>query len=177
MVDARRARMFCVHVMRLLRTFPSLSTSKQIQGAAAMRTVIACLVFLLLPLGNAQAGPLDEARVKARLATIARGEVDALMADYTDDCVYQWVGGALDGVYRGKAEIRALWAKFAQNQGPMELTLGKVESNTNPKGVTVIASAQYKGKLEVKVRQVFVYRDGKLAMEIWQIDPSLNLAP
>ncbi|HEX4326580.1 MAG TPA: nuclear transport factor 2 family protein [Burkholderiales bacterium] len=123
------------------------------------------------------AGPLDEARVKARIAATARGDIDAIMADYTDDCVFQWVGGGLDGEYRGKAAIRAVWDKFKANQGEMQLTLGKVESNTNPKGVTVSAIADYKGKLEVKVRQIFVYRDSKLAMEIWQIDPALNFTP
>jgi hypothetical protein len=121
----------------------------------------------------AVAGPLDEAKVKARIAATARGDVDALMAEYSDDCVFQWVGGALDGEYRGKAAIREVWTKFKANQGDMILVMGKVDSNTNPKGVTVNAYADYKGKMEVKVRQVFVYRDGKLAMEIWQIDPAL----
>ncbi|MDB5804050.1 MAG: rane protein [Betaproteobacteria bacterium] len=125
----------------------------------------------------AYAGPLDEARVKARIAATARGDIDAIMADYTDDCVFQWVGGGLDGEYRGKAAVRGVWDKFKTNQGEMQATLGKVDSNTNPKGVTVSAFAHYKGKMEVKVRQVFVYRDSKLAMEIWQIDPSLVVAP
>jgi len=122
----------------------------------------------------ALAGPLDEARVKARISSTARGDIDALMADYTEDCVFQWVGGALDGEYRGKAAIREVWSKFKANQGEMTLVMGKVDSNTNPKGVTVSAYAGYKGKMEVKVRQIFVYRDGKLAMEIWQIDPALG---
>jgi ketosteroid isomerase-like protein len=125
----------------------------------------------------AYAGPLDEARVKARIAATARGDIDAIMADYTDDAVFQWVGGGLDGEYRGKAAIRAVWDKFKTNQGEMQLTLGRVDSNTNPKGVTVSAFADYKGKMEVKVRQIFVYRDSKLAMEIWQIDPGLVIAP
>lgn len=130
---------------------------------------------LLAPV--AQAGPLDEAKVKARIAATARGEVDAIMADYADDCVFQWVGGALDGEYRGKVAIREVWNKFKTNLGEMTLVTGKVESNTNPKGVTVSALAHYKGKMEVKVRQVFVYREGKVVMEIWQIDPALNVAP
>lgn len=122
----------------------------------------------------ALAGPLDEARVKARISATARGDVEALMADYTEDCVFQWVGGALDGEYRGKAAIREVWNKFKANQGEMTLVMGRVDSNTNPKGVTVSAYADYKGRMEVKVRQIFVYRDGKLAMEIWQIDPALS---
>ena len=122
----------------------------------------------------ALAGPLDEARVKARISATARGDIEALMADYTEDCVFQWVGGTLDGEYRGKAAIREVWNKFKANQGEMTLVTGKVDSNTNPKGVTVSAYAGYKGKMEVKVRQLFVYRDGKLAMEIWQIDPTLS---
>jgi len=142
-------------------------------------TVLCCIALLMLALGSAaQAGPLDEARVKARIQNIAKTDIDALMADYADDCVYQWVGGGLDGVYKDKAAIREMWNKFKTNQGgAMEVIPGKVESFTNAKGVTVITSAHYKGKNEVKVRQVFVYRDGKVVLEIWQIDPSLSIAP
>jgi len=143
-----------------------------------MRRLVCCwIAFTLFCAGAAQAGPLDEARVKARVQATAKGDADALMADYADDCVFQWVGGALDGVYRDKAAIRDVWNRFKTNQGAMEVTQGKVESYTNPKGVTVITSADYKGKLQVKVRQVFVYRDSKVVMEIWQIDPNLTVAP
>jgi hypothetical protein len=31
------------------------------------------------------------------------------MRDYADDAYLEWVGGPLDGRYRGKAEIRAVW--------------------------------------------------------------------
>lgn len=152
-------------------SFPARPFSSPLANSLACLAL--CLGFTL----PAQAGPLDEARVKARIANTAKGDVDALMADYTDDCVFQWVGGALDGEYRGKAAIAGVWNKFKTNQGAMTVELGKVDSSTNPKGVTVNAFADYKGKMEVKVRQVFVYRDGKIALEIWQIDPNLALAP
>lgn len=152
--------------------FPRLLSALPVAPLAA---IAAALAFFAAP-SAALAGPLDEAKVKARIAATARGDIEALMAEYSDDCVFQWVGGALDGEYRGKSAIREVWTKFKANQGDMTLVMGKVDSNTNPKGVTVNAYADYKGKMEVKVRQVFVYRDGKLAMEIWQIDPSLVLA-
>lgn len=145
--------------------------------STARALCLSAALALIAAYAPAFAGPLDEARVKARINATARGDVDAIMGEYTDDCVFQWVGGALDGEYRGRAAIRAVWDKFKTNQGEMQLTLGRVESNTNPKGVTVNAFAEYKGKMNVKVRQVFVYRDGKLAMEIWQIDPGLTVAP
>ena len=156
--------------MRCPARLSSLLSARALLCAALL---CAALLAALLA-GPAQAGPLDEARARARIAAVAAGNVDALMADYADDCVFQWVGGALDGEYRGKAAIREVWNKFKTNQGEMTLAMGKVESNTNPKGVTVNAFADYKGKMEVKVRQVFVYRDGKLVMEIWQIDPALS---
>ena len=44
----------------------------------------------------------------------------------------------------------------------------------NPKGATVTSDVTFAGKNTVKVRYVMVYRDGKLADEIWQVNPSAN---
>jgi hypothetical protein len=144
-------------------------------GAAMTRTVRALGWSLLLLSASAVAGPLDEAKVRDRLDAIATGNVEALMRDYDGSAVMQWIGGKFDGAYRGTTELRKLWQEFEQSQGAMKLSFGEVESYANPKGVTVLARARYVGKLDVRVQHAFVYRDDKLVMEIWQIDPRITV--
>ena len=128
---------------------------------------------------TAQAGPLDEAKAKAHLQAIAAGDLDALMRDYPEDAYMDWVGGPLDGRYRGKAAIGEVWKKFiAANHGkPRSAKVGKLESYSNPKGTAFEVAAEYGGEKPVKAWHVFVYRDGELATEIWQIAPAIQLAP
>ncbi len=123
------------------------------------------------------AGPLDIKRGEARLKAIANGDVEALMTDYADDAYMDWVGGALDGRYRGKAAIREVWQKWvALNDGkPRTVKHGEVEEYASPKGVSVEAGAEYAGKTTVKIWHVWVYRDGRLDTEIWQVSPALKL--
>ncbi len=119
------------------------------------------------------AGPAEDAQMHFK--AVAEGKVDDLMKGYADDAVLHWVGGPLDGVYAGSAEVRKVWSKFAQAQGPLTLSASKVESSANPKGATVTANVEFKGKAPIKVRYVLLYREGKLVNEIWQIDPNLTL--
>lgn len=119
------------------------------------------------------AGPAEDAQTHFR--AIAEGKVDDLMKGYANDAMLHWVGGPLDGVYAGSAEVRKVWSKFTQAQGPLTLKLSEVETNANPKGATVTANVQFEGKAPIKVRYVLLYRDGKLANEVWQIDPNLTV--
>lgn len=139
-------------------------------------TVFAMLLFAIQP---SFAGPLDEAKAKAHLDAIAAGNMEVLMADYPDDVYMDWVGGTLDGRYRGKAAIREVWQKFiAINEGkPRPVKLSKLDIYANPKGISVEASAEYGGLKPVKVWHVLVYRDGSLDTELWQIAPSLQVTP
>lgn len=132
----------------------------------------------LFAVSLAAAGPLDEKKAAAHLQAVAAGDVEALMRDYAEDAWLDWVGGPLDGRYRGRTVIRAVWEKFvAQNDGqPRPARFGRFEQFAHPQGVTLAASAEYGGKTTVKVRHVLVYRDGELATEIWQIAPALKVA-
>ena len=114
------------------------------------------------------AGPADDAQ--AHFRAIGAGEVDKIMAAYGDGAILQWVGGPLNGMYSGADKIKEVWSKFAKN-APFEVTANKVEEGANPAGSTVTANVIFKGKAEIKVRYVLVYRDGKVVNEIWQIDP------
>lgn len=141
-------------------------------------SIVACsLLFGFLQV--AQAGPLDEAMAKAHLQAVAAGDLDALMRDYADDAYMDWVGGPLDGRYRGKAAISEVWKKFIANNGgkPRPAKFGKLESYSNPKGTSIAVSAEYGGEKPVKAWHVLTYRDGQLVTEIWQIAPAINIAP
>lgn len=125
------------------------------------------------------AGPLDEAKAQAHLKAIAVGDIEGLMRDYPEDAFMEWVGGPLDGRYRGKSAIRSVWQKFiAANDGqPRPAKVGKLRTFANPKGVAIEASAEYSGKTPSKVWHVLVYRDGELATELWQNAPALKVDP
>lgn len=139
----------------------------------------AAFAILLSVTQPSLAGPLDEAKAQAHLNAVAAGNLEALMADYPEDAYMDWVGGPLDGRYRGKAAIREVWQKFiALNEGkPRPAKFSKLQSHTNPKGTSVVASAEYGGAKPVKAWHVLVYRDGSLDTELWQIAPALQVTP
>lgn len=128
----------------------------------------------------AHAGPVEDAKVKAHLNAVAAGDLEALMKDYAEDAYMDWVGGPLDGRYRGKAAIAAVWQKFiaANNGKPRTARFAPLESYANPKGTSVEAKAEYSTPAApVKVWHVLTYRDGELTTELWQIAPNLEIAP
>lgn len=135
------------------------------------------LLGCLIAASFAAAGPLDEKKAAAHLRAAAAGDVEALMRDYAEDAWLDWVGGPLDGRYRGRTAIRAVWDRFAaQNDGQARpVRFGAFEQFAHPQGVTLAASAEYGGKTTIRVRHVLVYRDGVLATEIWQIAPALKV--
>lgn len=140
-----------------------------------MKRIFALLCCMVA--ATALAGPLDEKKAEAHLQAVAAGDTEAIMRDYTEDAYLDWVGGPLDGRYRGKAAIREVWQKFAAlNDGqPRAARVGKLTQQANPKGATFAAAAEYGGKVPVKVWHVLVYRDGELATEVWQIAPALRV--
>ncbi len=117
------------------------------------------------------ANPAHEAR--AHLHAIARGDVPAIMADYSPAAVFQWVGGPLNGDYRGTPAIRQVWHKFAKANGPLRIKIWDMKVAANPAGATVTADVVFKGMKPIPVRYVMTFRQGVLVDEIWQIDPHL----
>ncbi len=113
-------------------------------------------------------------KATAHFNAIGAGQVEAVTAGYTDDSLFQWVGGPLDGAYQGKAAISAVWQKFTKAQGPLEVQISNVSENANPKGTTVTADVKFMGKNTIPVRYVLTYRGDDLVAEIWQIDPKLG---
>ncbi len=137
-------------------------------------SLVLCLALLSC---SAFAGPLDEAKAKAHLDAVAAGDLEALMRDYADDAYMEWVGGTLDGRYRGKEQIRTVWQKFiANNDGkPRPAHGSRPVAFSNPRGASIEAKVAYEGKVPVKVWHVLTYRDGALTTETWQIAPALQI--
>ena len=146
-----------------------------------MKRILMIVTYSLLFgfIQTALAGALDEAKAKAHLQAVADGNLEAVMRDYTDDAYMDWVGGPLDGRYRGKAAIGEVWKKFIANNGgkPRPAKFGKPEAYANPKGTTIETPAEYGGEHPVKAWHVLTYRDGSLVTEIWQIAPAIQVSP
>lgn len=143
------------------------------------RLSITVFALLFAMVQAAVAGPLDEAKAQAHLNAVGAGDLETLMRDYAEDAYLDWVGGPLDGRYRGKAAIQVVWQKFiAANAGkPRPAKFRKLVSYANPKGASVETTAEYDGATPVKTWHALTYRDGILTTEIWQISPAIQVSP
>jgi len=134
------------------------------------------LLAITLAVGSAAtpalAGPAADA-AQRRIAAISAGDVGALTAGYADSATLEWVGGPLDGSYRGPVAIGSVWTRFAQAQGPLQASVGTIVESANPRGQTVAVNVVFSGRAMVKVRYVVVLREGRVVNEVWQIDPAL----
>jgi hypothetical protein len=74
--------------------------------------LLAVAILAIVPEHSAFARPLDEAKARIHLNAVAAADLDAPLRDYSDEAYLEWVGGPLDGRYRGKAAIRAVWEEF-----------------------------------------------------------------
>ena len=138
------------------------------------RLLATALTTLLLASGSAFAAPADDART--HFQAVGSGDVSILMRGYGDQVQLNWIGGPLDGTYTSVDAIHGVWEKFTKSQGPLKVSIDKLEESANPKGSTVTANVQFEGKAPIKVRYVLTIRDGKIVSETWQIDPKLMLA-
>ncbi len=130
-----------------------------------------CLLGIV---GSPLAAPTDDA--KAHFNAIAGGDAAALAAHYAPSAQLNWVGGPLDGTYVGAPAIEGVWKKFTGANGPLKVSMDKVEESANAKGATVTANVQFEGKQPIKVRYALTYREGKVVSETWQVDPKLAVA-
>lgn len=142
-----------------------------------IRILLVAAVLVFAANQAAFAGPLEEAQAQAHRSAIAAGDLEGIMHDYAEDAYLDWVGGPLDGRYRGKDAIRAVWQKFiAANAGqPRPAKFGKLEAYANPKGTALNWEAEFAGTTPVKAWHAVVYRDGNLATELWQIAPAIQV--
>lgn len=164
-------------LMLILRRAPRLMAATLLVGGLAACAEVQTASYGGQPATNAAPGPgAARALAAQRLGAIARGDTEAVLQGYGEDAALHWVGGPLDGTYREREQIAAVWRRFAAAQGPMRATLGTVAEGTNPRGATVITPVAFAGeRAALKVRHVVVVRDGRVVNEIWQVDPALSL--
>lgn len=134
----------------------------------------ACAAAFLFAASGVMAAPADDA--KTHFQAIGSGDLSVLARGYADNAQLNWVGGPLDGTYSSADAIRGVWEKFTKSQGPLKVSVDKLEESANPKGSTVSANVQFEGKAPIKVRYVLTFREGKIVNETWQIDPKLAVA-
>ena len=140
-----------------------------------MKQATFAAMLVLASIGSAFASPSSDA-AQIHFSVIGSGDTSIIMRGYGDNAQLTWVGGPLDGMYAGADAIRATWEKFGKAVGPARVTVLGLDESANPKGATIVASVQFDGKAQVKVRYVLTYRDGKLVNETWQVDPKLAVA-
>lgn len=133
-----------------------------------------CATILVVAAGSVAAAPADDA--KAHFQAIGTGDLSTVMGGYAGQAQFNWIGGPLDGTYATADTIRGVWEKFTKSQGPLKVSVDKLEESANPKGATVSANVQFDGKAPIKVRYVLTFREGKIVNETWQLDPKLNVA-
>ena len=133
----------------------------------------ACAAALLFAATSAMAAPADDA--KTHFQAIGAGDLSVVIGGYADNAQFNWIGGPLDGTYTSADAIRGVREKFTKSQGPLKVSVDKLEESANPKGSTVSANVQFEGKSPIKVRYVMTFREGKIVSETWQIDPKLTV--
>lgn len=137
-------------------------------------SLTACAATILFSATGAMAAPADDA--KTHFQAIGSGDLAVVMRGYADNAQFNWVGGPLDGTYANADAIRGVWEKFTKSQGPLKVSVDKLEESANASGSTVSANVQFEGKAPIKVRYVLTFRQGKIVSETWQIDPKLSVA-
>lgn len=133
--------------------------------------VIAASSLVLLGTLPAQAGA-DAVRAEAYFNAISGGNADTIASFYADDAEFHWIGGPLDGKYKGKDKIKGVWEKFSQAAGKLDHKVLQLSESANGKTSTVTARVMFKAESEVPVKFIMVYKDGKIASEVWQVDRS-----
>ena len=116
------------------------------------------------------AGAQDTKMIDARAETIAKGEVTAIMADYSAEPVLHWVGGPLAGEYRGADAIKGVWTKFTGMMAPLTV---KTSGEHTMGADTLMAETAFTNKAgkTIMVELTEVTKDGKIREETWKVQP------
>lgn len=137
-----------------------------------MKKLFLSAVALAMTCGATLAGPAADA-ARDHINAIARGDLDGIVRVYHHDAELIWVGGLLDGDYDDIDDLRRLWRRFIEAQGPMQVKISHVAESATRGGATVTANAVYEGKNTIAVRHVMTFRNDRLVFETWQLDDEM----
>lgn len=104
---------------------------------------------------------------------VANRNVQKLGNEYASDAVIAWVGGPLNGTYKGQKSIDNLWSKFANATSPMRFQVKQVSydvsANRPAVNEDVVLSA---GSKSIRVDSTLVYSNNKIVAEVWKVTRS-----
>ena len=110
----------------------------------------------------------DTKMINTRAETIAKGDVAAIMADYTAEPVLRWVGGPLAGEYKGTDAIKGVWTKFTGMMAPLTVqTSGEHAMGKD----TLMAEAAFTNKAgkTIAVELTEATKEDKIKEETWRV--------
>ncbi len=102
---------------------------------------------------------------------IASGRIGAMLSQYSPHATLNWVGGKLNGTYRGHEAIKDVWQRYEHDMGKATVRVSDVKVRGDKQGMTVTADVLFTGKMKLPVRYVLVYRGHKIVDEVWQLAP------
>lgn len=138
-------------------------TKKTVAIAAAMG-------LAALPAFAGMTAPDAQMHFKA----VASADLSAIMSQYKPDATLYWMGGPLDGAYKGTDQIKGVWSKFVKAMGATSATVKDVKVAGAGMGMTVTADVTFHGKTSVPVRYVLVYAGKKIVDEVWQVEGKMG---
>ena len=104
--------------------------------AAAVFGLIATPAFAKMKAPDAQ----------MHFTAVASGNVSKIMSQYAPNATLRWVGGPLNGSYKGTKAIKSVWKKFAHANGKATEKASDIVVGTDSKGMTVTANVKFTGK-------------------------------
>jgi hypothetical protein len=135
-----------------------------------LKTLAGAAAALFLLSVHASAASSDRVRAEAYFNAISGGNAETITAFYADNAEFHWIGGPLQGVYTGKAEIKGVWERFSKAAGDINYKVLELAESKKGKRSTVTARVNFIGPKEVPVRFIMVYENGKIVNEIWEVD-------
>jgi hypothetical protein len=124
----------------------------------------------------AQPAHAQTAMIETRAQTIAKADVNAIMADYAADPVLHWIGGPLAGEYKGTEAIQGVWTKFTTAQAPLTV---KVANPHSMGADTLMADTTFTGGKGNAIPVLYSVKTegGKIKEETWKVNAPAAAAP
>ncbi len=105
-------------------------------------------------------------------SAVANGNANKLDNQYANNAVVVWIGGKLNGTYKGQKAIDDLWSRFVNASAPMQFQVRHIWYDVSDGHPTVSEDVVLKGVggngNPIHVTSTLVYKNGKIVGEVWQ---------